>query len=146
MRVRYSDHLKSLLTLHAPDCAGPASSIILSKYTQAPKVDLAALESNHSIKQRLAAIGLDPMAEWVSYGCQTDKIPGSIIVACAAMFSAYLDDVPTEESHLDGTPYRDTDRLEDNLDSNGCVEYKLELEPCFRTAARYGDSCYAEHC
>lgn len=111
-----------------------------------PKVDMAALESNHGIKQRLAALGLEPMVEWICYGCQADNIPGSIIVTCAAMFTAYLEDVPTEASHLEGTPYEHTDNLPDNLDSNGCVEYKAGLEPCFRTTARFGESCYAQHC
>ncbi|KAK9822279.1 hypothetical protein WJX74_002558 [Apatococcus lobatus] len=87
---------------------------ISSKHSEPPRVDMAALESNHGIMQKLAAI-------------------------------AFLDDVPTKASDLDGTPYKDTANLEDNLDNNGCVEYKAALEPCFRTAARFGDSCYAEH-
>lgn len=114
--------------------------------SDAPRVNMAALESNHGIKQRLAAIGLEPMIEWICYGCQTDNIPGTIIVACAAMFTAYLEDVPTEAYHLEGTPYEITDNLPDNLDSNGCVEYKAELEPCFQITARFGESCYAQHC
>ena len=93
---------------------------------------MAALEENYSMKCRLAAIGLQPMSDWVSFDCQHSTIPGAMIVACASMFTEYLDAVPQEQDQLNGTPYSETNNLEDNLDNNGCVEYANELEPCFR--------------
>ena len=85
------------------------------------------------------------MADWVRYGCQTRKIPGSIITACARMFTSYRDLVPTTEKDLEGTPYADTTSPEDNLDGNGVVDYLGELEPAFRQTASFGESCYGEH-
>lgn len=117
-----------------------------NRYDCPPKVDMAALESDHGLKLKLRAIGLDPMADWVSYGCQSKNIPGSIIIACAKMFTKYLDDVPTDESHLAGTPYSQTKNMEDNLDDNGCVDYAKVLEPCFRNTALFGEDSYGEHC
>ncbi|CAL5228611.1 g11774 [Coccomyxa viridis] len=109
-------------------------------------VDLAALENDHGLKRRLAAIGLQPMADWVRYGCQTRKIPGSIITACARMFTSNRDLVPSSEKDLKGTPYAETTSLKDNLDHNNCVEYLEELEPVFRQTASFGESCYGKHC
>ena len=85
------------------------------------------------------------MADWVSYGCQTSNIPGSIITACARMFTSYKDLVPITEKDLEGTPYAETTTPADNLDSNGCVEYLEELEPAFRHTASFGESCYGQH-
>ena len=86
------------------------------------------------------------MADWVTHGCQTDAIPGWIIVACAAMFTRYVDMVPQDETDLEGTPYFETTRMEDNLDNNGCVQYVDVLEPCFRNTARFGTRSYGKHC
>ena len=85
------------------------------------------------------------MADWVSYGCQTRLIPGSIITACARMFTSYRDLVPTTKKDLEDTPYAETTKLEDNLDGNECVDYLGELEPAFRQTASFGESCYGQH-
>ena len=109
---------------------------------------MAALK-NHGVKRRLAAIGLEPMADWVSYGCQSSSIPGSIIVACAGMFTSYRDLVPTTKKDLEDTPYAETTKMEDNLDgdpSTSCVDYLGELEPAFRHTASFGESFYGQHC
>lgn len=82
-------------------------------------------------KVNTAALGLQPTADWVSFICQHSTIPGAMIVACASMFTEYLDAVPQEQDQLNGTPYSKTKNLEDNLDNNGCVEYRDGLEPCF---------------
>ena len=107
---------------------------------------MAALENDYSLKCKLAAVGLDPMADWVSYGCQTSAIPEGIILACACMFTKYLDAVPQAQNQLDGTPYSQTSNFADNLDNNGTVEYVDGLEPCFRNTAQFGKGCYGEHC
>ena len=107
---------------------------------------MAALESDSGVRSKLAAIGLEPMADWVTHGCQTDAIPGWIIVACATMFTRYVDMVPQKDTDLQGTPYLETKQIEDNLDDNGVVEYVSVLEPCFRNTARFGTRCYGEHC
>ncbi len=116
-------------------------------YDPPPLVDMAAL-NNHGLRRRLAAIGLEPMADWVSYGCQTRSIPGSIITACARMFTSYRDLVPSTKGDLKGTPYAEATKrgLKDNLDRNGCVDYLRELEPAFRQTASFGESCYGQHC
>ena len=106
--------------------------------TEPPKVDMRALETDHSLRRKLATVGLDPICDWLAYGCQTQPIPGSIVVACASMFSKYLKELPSKETHLKGTPYSDSRRIEDNMDHNGCIEYKDELEPAFRDTARLG--------
>ena len=106
---------------------------------------MLALETDHGLKQKLAAIGLAPMCDWLAYGCQTLPIPASIILACAPMFTKYLKEVPEKKSDLEGTPYFDSQNIEDNLDSNQSIEYKAELEPCFRNTALFGNDCYAEH-
>ncbi len=116
-----------------------------NRYDVPPKVDMAALESDHGLRRRLAAIGLEPMADWVSYGCQFSKIRGSIITACAHMFTSYRDLVPTTEKDLEGTPYAESTSVEENLDGCGCVDYLGELEPAFRHTASFGESCYGEH-
>lgn len=88
------------------------------------------------------------MADWVIEGCQTDNVSSQVITACAKMFTEYLKDVPVEAKDLEGTPYarsEENEDITDNLDSNGCVEYKEELEPDFRNAAQFGDSCYGVH-
>ena len=108
-----------------------------------PKVNLAALECDSILRGKLAAIGLEPMADWVTYGCQTDPIPGWIIVACAGMFTEHLNTVPKTQTDLDGTPYTKTNN---NLDDNGCVDYVNTLEPCFRNTAHFGTRTYGEHC
>ncbi len=107
---------------------------------------MAALESDHGVRRRLAAIGLEPMADWVAYGCQTSSIPGSVITACAKMFTSYRDLIPVKKEDLEDTPYSETTNLNDNLDENGCVEYLEELEPAFRQTASFGESCYGKHC
>ena len=107
---------------------------------------MAALEENYSMKCKLAAIGLQPMADWVSFGCQHSTIPGAMIVACASMSTEYLDAVPQDQDQLKETPYNETKNLEDNLDNNRCIKYKDELEPCFRKTAEFGEGAYGEHC
>ena len=106
---------------------------------------MAALEDNYNLKRKLAAIGLEPMVDWVSYGCQISTIPGGIIMACATMFTQYLDAVPTVQDQLEGTPYSQTKNMDDNLDHNGCVEYRDVLEPCFHNTAKFGDTTYGQH-
>ena len=107
---------------------------------------MAALEHDSDVIRSLLVIGLEPMADWVSHGCQTDAIPGWIIVACAAMFTRYVDMVPQTHADLDSTPYMETKAIEDNLDNNLVVEYVKVLEPCFRNTAKFGTRCYAENC
>ena len=107
---------------------------------------MAGLEADSNIRSRLAAIGLEPMADYISHGCQTGAIPGWIIVACSAMFTRYVDMVPQDETDLEGTPYVETTNKDDNLDNNQVVEYVKELEPCFRNTARFGTRCYGKHC
>lgn len=111
-----------------------------------PKVNLAALECDSTVRGKLAAIGLEPMADWVMHGCQTGAIPGWIIVACAAMFTEHLNMVPRTQTDLEGTPYTKTKDIADNLDNNGCVDYINTLESCFRNTAHFGTRTYGEHC
>lgn len=94
-------------------------------------------ESDSSLRGKLAAIGLETMADWVTQGCQTGAIPGWIIVTCAAMFTEYLGEVPQTQGELEGTPYLETQDIADNLEDNGCVHYRKPLEPCFRNTFRY---------
>lgn len=69
-------------------------------YDQPPKVNMAALETDSGLRSKLAAIGLEPMADWVAHGCQNDAIPGWIIVACATMFTRYVEMVPQDVSKI----------------------------------------------
>ena len=114
---------------------------------EGPMMNMSALES-YEVKSRLAAIGLDPICEWVIYGCQADNknMAGALIIAFAKMLADYLPDIPTKKTQLRGTPYAKSVRMEDNLDSNGCVEYKATLEPAFRITARFGPDGYGKHC
>ena len=113
---------------------------------EGPMIDMSALES-HQVKSRLSTVGLGPICDWVMYGCQADdKITGSLICAFAKMLTEYLPDIPTDETQLEGTPYSKTVRMNDNMDSNGCVEYKETLEPAFRNTAQFGDQGYGKHC
>lgn len=107
---------------------------------------MAALESDFKLRGKLAAIGLEPMADWVMQGCQTGAIPGWIIVTCAAMFTEYLGEVPQTKEELEGTPYLETQDIADNLEDNGCVHYRNTLEPCFRHTAHFGTRTYGTHC
>ncbi|KAL0035254.1 hypothetical protein WJX79_008737 [Trebouxia sp. C0005] len=124
----------SMLRLMFPSGMGGYNRLI-----GAPKVDRAALESDSGLRGKLAAIGLEPMADWVAQGCQTGAIPGWIIVTCAAMFTEYLGEVPRAQEELEGTPYLETKDIADNLEDNGCVNYRDTLEPCFRNTARFGN-------
>lgn len=117
-----------------------------NRYDAPPKVDLAALESDSSLRGKLAAIGLEAMADWVAQGCQTGAIPGWVIVTCAAMFTEYLGEVPQTQEELEGTPYLKTQDIADNLEDNGCVHYRNTLEPCFRNTAHFGTRTYGMHC
>ena len=115
--------------------------------TFGPKVDMATIEDDARVRRHLAAIGLEPMVKWVSRGCQTQDIrDDEIILGCAKMFSSYLKDVPEGTEDLEGTPYSESENIEDNMDNNGAVEYKATLEPAFRNTARFGRGCYMKHC
>lgn len=117
----------------------------LNRYDAPPKVGMAALESDSNLRGKLAAIALEPMADWVTQGCQTGDIPGWIIVTCAAMFTEYLGEVPQTKEELEGTPYLETQDIADNLEDNGCVHYRNTLEPCFRHTAHFGMRTYGTH-
>lgn len=117
-----------------------------NRYNSPPKVNMAALETDAELRSKLCAIGLEPMADWVTQGYQTNTIPGWIIVACASMFTEHAKLVPQDEKDLEGTPYTKTQNVEDNLDHNGCVECIGELEPSFRNTARFGNRSYGTHC
>ena len=75
------------MTVHSLNLFFGAAGIKDTKHENPPKVNMAALETDNSITDKLAAIGLEPMAVWMQEGCPHKKVPGHIVCACA-MFGA----------------------------------------------------------
>ena len=120
-------------------------SWMLNSHDIPPVMDMLALQTDEVLTTKLRVIGLGPMVDWVTRGCQVGGVRGDIICACAPMFTEFLPYVPARPEDLEGTPYHSTGDIGENIDGWSNPEYRQQIEPSFRNAASFGTECYGVH-